>query len=179
MNRSYSKIRHIQESNILLEQRKMMLMEQDQVSVTATTQPIKIDAWDDYKKHMVKGFVAGTESSFPFFKDEGSYVRWSPNTYFKDRACNYVSFKIDSSGVMSVTPYIGECKDMKNWISSVSNEWKQNVTLEVKDGSYLGVKSDGMTGQVPYQYLQGDVKNISSQDLKSMILKMIRNRMAG
>lgn len=28
MNRSYSKIRHIQESNILLEQRKMMLMEQ-------------------------------------------------------------------------------------------------------------------------------------------------------
>jgi hypothetical protein len=30
MNRSYSKIRHIQESNILLEQRKMMLMEQSQ-----------------------------------------------------------------------------------------------------------------------------------------------------
>jgi hypothetical protein len=29
MNRSYSKIRHIKESNILLEQRKMMLMEQD------------------------------------------------------------------------------------------------------------------------------------------------------
>ena len=34
MNKSYSKIRHIQESNILLEQRKMMLMEQDAIEKT-------------------------------------------------------------------------------------------------------------------------------------------------
>ena len=38
MNRSFSKIRHIQESNLRLEKR--FLMEQDAVTTTATTTPV-------------------------------------------------------------------------------------------------------------------------------------------
>ncbi len=138
MNRSYSKIRHIQESNLRLEKR--ILSEQvNPQSASTTTQPKSIV--NNVAKEGLKNVTPQMVESPPF---DGTIGGYSFGGTF-----NGVEYLWECNGVEGMGGVRGF--DIKGKVISDKNETlsqltKQEVTDAQKGGNFIGFVTDGTRG---------------------------------